>query len=97
MPRNSACFISDDEKHQQLTSEKRSPSPVNNQKQSSEFNYLVAAKRLLRFALAQSANRKSLTGKEQPFSGAAAVLNTLAFRLKNLNYWAGFQEGVSCA
>jgi hypothetical protein len=74
-----------------ISPEKPAMSSSNNQKESSEFKYLVAPKRLLRSVLDRLANRKSLVLLIVSVSGSLVVLKKVDFRLKNLNFWAGFQ------
>ena len=66
--------------------------PVNNQNQSSEFKYLVAAQRLLAGVVEWAEIRNSLTIKESVAWGPCFVLKKVPFWLKNLNFWGGFQE-----
>lgn len=63
----------------------------NNQKESSEFKYLVAAQRLASLRASLVRNRKSLQLLSRSVFGSFLVLKKVPFPLKNLNYWASFQ------
>jgi hypothetical protein len=69
-------------------------SPANNQQESTEIKYPVAAKRLLRAAAVQAHLSKLLQTGERSFCSSMRALKNLAFSLKNLIFCGTFQESV---
>jgi hypothetical protein len=69
-------------------------SPANNQKESREIKYPIAAKRLPRAAAGRLQFSKLLQILERTFCGSLSVLINLAFSLKNLIFCGTFQESV---